>query len=378
MERGSVRIRLLLALAAGIGAAFVGAPGALADVTPRAVYTETNTVPMNFVVVYSRAADGTLTETQSVPTGGSGVTSSPPFGFPVTDSQGAVMVSPDRRFLFAVNAGSDTVSSFSLGPHGIALVDQAPSGGDNPISIAVNQRGVMYVLNTLSDSIAGLRVSPGGSLTPIAGSIRTFGSGAIPAQVGFNPTGDVLAVTEQESNQISTWVVAPDGTPGPTVTNASTGNVPFGFAFNATGDLFATNADIPASSASTYEVDRTTGVLTPIDFAPALTLSACWAVITNSNRYAFTSSPLDQAISSFRINPDGTIVLLDPQAGTTTGLALDEALSPDSKFLYVVNPADLMFTSSGIDIFAVNVDGTLTPVGSVGGLPGGTSGLAAT
>jgi 6-phosphogluconolactonase len=371
-------MRLLLALVAGISAAFVGAADALADATPRAVYTETNTVPNNFVVVYSRAADGTLTELERVPTGGSGAASSPPFGFPVTDSQGAVVVSPDRRFLFAVNAGSDTVSSFSLGPHGIALVDQAPSGGVFPVSIAVNQRGVVYVLNSLSDSIAGFHVSRAGNLTPIAGSVRTFGSGVIPAQVGFNRTGDLLAVTEQESNEISTWVVAPNGTPGPTVTNASTGNVPFGFAFDARGHLFATNADIPASSASTYDVDRTTGALTPIDFEPALTLSACWAVITNSNRYAFTSSPLDQAISSFRINPDGTIVLLDPQAATTTGLALDEALSPDSRFLYVVNPANLMFTSSSIDIFAVNVDGTLAPVGSVGDLPGGTSGLAAT
>jgi 6-phosphogluconolactonase (cycloisomerase 2 family) len=333
---------------------------------------------MNFVVVYSRAADGTLTELESVPTGGSGVTSSPPFGFPVTDSQGAVALSSDRRFLFAVNAGSNTVSSFSLGRHGIALVDQAPSGGVFPVSIAVNQRGVVYVLNELSDSIAGFRVSPGGSLTSIAGSVRTFGSGAIAAQVGFNPTGDVLAVAERGSNQISTWVVAPDGTPGATVTNASTGNVPFGFAFDARGQLFGTNADIPATSASTYEVDRTTGALTPIDFEPALTLSACWTVITNSNRYAFTSSPLDQAISSFRVNPDGTIALLDPHAGTTTGHALDEALSPDSKFLYVVNPANLMFTSSSIDIFAVNVDGSLAPVGSVGGLPGGTSGLVAT
>jgi len=288
------------------------------------------------------------------------------------------MVSHDRRFLFAVNAGSDSVSSFSLSPHGIALVDQAPSGGDFPVSVTVNQRGVVYVLNELSDSIAGFRVSPAGRLIPIAGSVRTFGSGSIAAQVGFNGTGDVLAVAERGSNEISTWVVAPNGTPGPTVTTATTGNVPFGFAFDARGHLFSTNADIPASSASTYDVSRTTGALTPIDFEPALTLSACWAVITNSNRYAFASSPLDQAISSFRLNPDGTMVLLDPHAGTTTGHALDEALSPDSKFLYVVNPANLMFTSSSIDIFAVNVDGSLTTVGSVGDLPGGTSGLAAT
>jgi len=377
MERGWIRRRLVLALAAGIAVALVGAANAKADSAPGAVYTETNGVPTNSVVVYSRAADGTLTESQTVPTGGSGVPSSPPFGFPVTDSQGAVALSSDRRFLFAVNAGSDTISSFSLGRHGIALVDQAPSGGVFPVSITVSQRGVVYVLNEGSDSIAGFRVSPGGSLIPIAGSVRSFGSGTVAAQAGFNPTGDVLAVSERGSNEISTWVVAPNGTPGPTVTNASTGNVPFGFAFTARGDLFVTNADIPATSASTYGVDRNTGALTPIDVEPALVLSACWAVITNSNRFAFTSSPLDQAISSFRVHPDGTMDLLDPHAGTTTGHALDEALTPNSKFLYVVNPANLMFTSSSIDIFAVHADGSLAPVGSVGGLPGGTSGLVA-
>jgi 6-phosphogluconolactonase len=377
MRRGTLRSRLLPTLAAGV-VALIGAGNAMADGTPGAVYTETNTTPINFVDVFSRAIDGTLTLSAHVPTGGSGVPTTPPLGFPVLDSQGGVTLSADGRRLLVVNAGSNTVSSFSVGASGIVLVDQVPSHGVLPVSLTVNHTGVLYVLNELSDSIAGFRVSPAGKLTLIPGSVRTVGSGTLPGEIDFNPTGDVLVVGARETNQLASWVVAPDGTPGPTVTNVSNGNVPFGFAFDARGRLLVTNADTPFSSASTYDVDRSTGALTPIDFEPTFTLSACWAVITNSNQFAFVSSPLDQSISSLRIDPDGTLNLLDSHAATTTGFALDEALSRDSRFLYVVNPANLGFTSSSIDIFGVKTDGSLTPAGSVGGLPGSLSGLAAT
>src|SRR6266516_5471638 len=93
---------------------------------PGAVYALTNQAAGNAVAMYARAADGTLTWLGSVATGGSGAGSS-------LGSQGAVALSDDGRWLFAVNAGSNDVSVFSVGPAGLALASRTASGGTLPI-----------------------------------------------------------------------------------------------------------------------------------------------------------------------------------------------------------------------------------------------------
>jgi 6-phosphogluconolactonase (cycloisomerase 2 family) len=45
-----------------------------------------------------------------------------------------VIVNDEGRFLFAVNAGSNSVSSFRIRESGLELVDTAPSGGSMPTS----------------------------------------------------------------------------------------------------------------------------------------------------------------------------------------------------------------------------------------------------
>src|SRR5215218_9127992 len=122
-----------------------------------AVYTETQDPAGNAIVVYKRAADGTITERARVATGGLGAASTPPFGFPIVDSQGSVELTKNGRLLFAVNAGDDTISSFRVRKHGgLKLVDREPSGGDLPVSL--DSKGhLLYVVNSLSGDISGFR-----------------------------------------------------------------------------------------------------------------------------------------------------------------------------------------------------------------------------
>src|SRR4051812_42296825 len=77
-------------------------------------YTETPDPAGNAVVVYKRAANGTITEQSRVRTGGNGAAATPPFNFPIVDSQGSVELTDDGRLVFAVNAGDDTISSFKV------------------------------------------------------------------------------------------------------------------------------------------------------------------------------------------------------------------------------------------------------------------------
>src|SRR5512141_2642613 len=65
-----------------------------------AVYTLTNSAAGNEVAIFNRAADGTLTAAGTVSTGGLG--SGAGLG-----SQGALTLSANHKWLFAVNAGSN-------------------------------------------------------------------------------------------------------------------------------------------------------------------------------------------------------------------------------------------------------------------------------
>src|SRR2546428_4999000 len=145
----------------------LAASAAAADGAPGAVYTLMNLTSGNAVAVFARAADGTLTAAGTVATGGTGTGSG-------LGSQGALALSDNGRWLFAVNAGSNDVSIFRVSPAGLALTDRIPSGGGQPISLSV-RGNVLYVLNGAGGgNIAGFALDANGGATPIAGASRAL------------------------------------------------------------------------------------------------------------------------------------------------------------------------------------------------------------
>lgn len=359
-----------------------------------AAYTETNE-PDNKVVVYRRGADGSLTEIQRVDTGGAGVNGNPPFGQGFLDSNGAVEL--NKRLLFVVNAGDDTISSFRVKGNGrLRLADTAPSGGDHPTSIDT-RKGLLFVLNVDSNDISGLRYSKKGKLTPLSNSTRELATpqGTIPGaglptpfadQVLFSPNGKVLTVPERLSNgfmgQLDTFRIGRDGRPGQAQANASNGFIPFGMEWDNHGHLIVANGGPPPNfspgSGSSYSLSGTT--LTPIDNQLAGDDATCWLAITNNGKYAFMiNQPPGRAgsVSRFSISHDGHLTLLG--ITPTSGSSADTALSRDSKYLFVQNiilPGET--GNATIDTYRVGSGGQLTHLGLVdSGVPGSASGFAA-
>src|SRR5262249_12596283 len=84
------------------------------------VYVMTNQDSGNSVVMFRRAANGTLTHLQDVSTHGlgSGGTNDP------LASQGSLVLSSDGRLLFAVNAGSNEISVLGLTPDGLQFLSK--------------------------------------------------------------------------------------------------------------------------------------------------------------------------------------------------------------------------------------------------------------
>jgi 6-phosphogluconolactonase (cycloisomerase 2 family) len=351
-------------VSSGIAAAAPSAHGAAG-----AVYALTNAPAGNAVVVWNRGADGSLTPAGSYATGGQG--SGAGLG-----SQGALILSQNNRWLFAVNAGSNDISIFRVSDDGLTLVDRAPSGGTLPTSLTVHG-DLLYALNAGgSGNITGFTIGERGRLAPIAGSTRPLsGSATAPAQVQFSPDGDLLVVTEKATSLIDTYVVGEDGRASGPVSYASSGATPFGFAFSKRGDLVVSEANgAPgASAASSYDVSED-GKLQVVSASVSTTQgAACWVVITKNGRYAYTGNA-SGSISGFRLDRDGRLALLnaDGRTAVVSGNPTDLALSNNSQFLFV-----RIGRTGSIGAFAVQPDGSLQPLPGADGLPANSAGLAA-
>ena len=294
-------------------------------------------------VAFTRDAEGALTEIGSFPTGGLGTGEG-------LGSQAAIVLSGDRTHLFAVNAGSDEVSSFRIFADHLALVDVVGSGGVRPISVTAGGDR-LYVLNADgAGSVSGFSIDDG-ELTAIEGANRPLSSAegtTDPAQVALSPDGALLVVTEKGTSRLTTYAVADDGSLGEPVATDSSGQVPFGFAFTPSGTLVVSEAGGgPAgggpkgtSAVSSY-APRPDGALDLISGSvPSGQMAACWIALARDARYAYATNAQSNTISGYQVAQDGSLTLFDDD-GATIALGdghspIDMAVSGDDQYLYAL------------------------------------------
>ena len=347
--------------------------------SPGAIYAMTNDATNNEVAVFDRSANGTLTPAGSFSTGGrgSGTFENSANGL-ILGEQSPNNLNGSYKYLYATNAGSNSITVFRTTNDGLEITDVEPSGGDHPISVTVHDN-TLYVLNGGASncsggtpSIVGFRISPRGELTQIPGSSRPVSGGANSgcAQVSFTKSGDVLVVTQRQADVIDTYVVEKGSglATGPIV-NQTTGSGPFGFAFTQRGQLVTTEnfGAVPLQGGvAPYDVNKD-GTLVPIGPTTRNGRSdTCWIVITDNGTYAYTTNFQSGDISSFRVESDGTIVLLNPTAAFIGVGASDQTFSGNSKFLYARNALQ-----GTISVFAVENDGSLTRLQDIVAVPPG-------
>jgi 6-phosphogluconolactonase (cycloisomerase 2 family) len=340
---------------------------------PGAVYTLTNETSGNAVAIFDRASDGTLSYVGAAPTGGLGTGEG-------LNSQGAVVLSEDNRFLLAVNAGSDDLSVFAVTSSGLSRVQRIGSGGARPVSVAI-RKGIVYVLNAGgSGNIAGFAQAINGELSPIAGSSRPLSApDAGGAQVSFTTDGKALIVTERLTNVIDVYALNGDGSAQEARVHPSSGATPFGFDFGKRGALIVSEAfgGAPdASAASSYLVGPE-GALSLVTGSLGTTeTSACWLVVSQDGRFAYVANTGSGTVSGYAIGHDGSLALLDADGVTgpdADGGPADLTLSGDGQFLYVLTRG----TNSVTGFERSTSDGDLERTSVAGGLPASAVGLAA-
>jgi 6-phosphogluconolactonase len=357
--------RFVTILAAALVAAAITAPAAWAAPggPGGAVFTQTNDAAGNQVVIWSRSTDGTLAPAGSVPTGGLGTGAG-------LGSQGAVTLSGDGRWLFVVNAGSNTVSTFAVDGVSLTRTDVEASGGTMPVSVT-ERGGIAYVLNAGgSGNITGFTAS-GGNLAMIAGSTRPLSSPAAgAAQVGFSNNGNSLVVTEKATNRIDVFPIDDQGLAGPPTVLASPGATPFGFVITNNGTLVVSEA--ATGSASSFRLGPQGGASLISGAVPDTEAAPCWFVSSENGRFVYTTNAGSGTISGYRVSGQGELTLLDADGVTAnTGAAshpTDEAVA--GRYLYSL-------VAGGVVAFEIGPDGSLTMVDGDGGLVATAVGLAA-
>ena len=127
--------------------------------------------------------------------------------------------------------------------------------------------------------------------------------------------------------------------------------------------------ETPTSVAGAYEI-ITDGTLASIGAGvPDPQIDTCWLV--NNGRYACGSNYASGTILSFTFRTDGGLTLLEYVAGETDDLGntqgttpLDERISADGRFLYVVLPG-----AGKVGGWQIADDGSLSKLGEFAGLP---------
>jgi 6-phosphogluconolactonase len=353
---------LSITAAAGVAASSGGASG-----PSTYVYTESNQTSAdggNAVLGYWVAAGGTLTPIGSFATGGDGTGAG-------LGSQGAVTLADDGHALLVVNAGSNTVSYFRILSNGtLWLVDAAPSGGTDPVSVTAHGRWV-EVLNQGSNTVAGLLLT-GSALVPSSHvAVPLSSSAQTPVQIGFTPSGAHVIVTEKVSSSIDTFNVTADGRLVGLHHAASTGTAPYGFGFSAGGEAIVSDAGGGAggvSAATSYRVGAF-GALHPISEIGESQAAACWLVVNGAGNRAYLANAASGTVSSYNIGPGGRLVLRSAIAATVGVHPIDEI---------VTNGWFFVLTTTEIASAPITTGGNLGSVNesAASGLPAAASGLA--
>jgi 6-phosphogluconolactonase (cycloisomerase 2 family) len=353
---------LVAPLAAGAEGVPQGGPFIGGDAN-HAVFVQTDNTAGNQVVAYDRADNGGLTLAATYNTGGRGGVLN---GSAVDHlaSQGSLAYNQLDGSLYAVNAGSNTVSVFSVWGDQLSLHQVVSSGGQFPVSVAVHGN-LVYVLNAENGGSVQGYFAAFGRLFPLPGSNRALGLAIVtdanqftntPGQVAFSPDGSQLIVTTKANgSDIDVFRVGFFGQLSASpVVNSEPGTVPFAVTFDPAGHLVVANAGTDALATYTLNPNGTVSLIDAVGTGQAAT---CW--VAPAQGYFYASNAGSASVSGYQAAPNGNLTSLGAPTGTNPG-TVDASASVDGQFLYVQTGGNGI-----VDEFHVNTNGSLTGIGSV-------------
>ncbi len=325
-----------------------------------AIYAMNNNQDSNTIISYGRNKNGKLSFISATETGGNGsgptniLAGSGGDIFDPLSSNYSVIMSPNKKLVFAVNAGSNEISSFLVKKDfSLKLISKISSGGVGPVSLAINKNSLYVVnVNQGTSTLAGFKYNKIGKLIPINNSKRTLTGRATAIQ--FSRDGNLLVATEIDTQRLQVYRARPNNGllsrkpftfEYPEIEGRNTAN-PFGlFTFSSNNKQFVTISEarifnsegapaLQTSSLSTFRLLKN-GRLIPVSLDTRVDndgddtqggLASCWVVQNNQNQ-AFSINTISNDIATLKIAPNGKAKLIAPQAYVEPGPFIEAGLT---------------------------------------------------
>src|SRR5258708_8611717 len=368
------------------------------------LYMQTNEVK-NAIIHYHRSANGPSTEVERGAAGGAGAGTFKPISGQESapnsfEGAGSVILSPDRKLLFATNGGDNSVSSFAVGDQGrLKLIDTKPTGnavegksGTAKSLAYCPSKDMLYVVHSFGpDHIRLMSVSSDGKLTPRMERYtantpekphRVPTMGVLSPDEKFFLVGTTFDVpiaisgTYPDGSPIL-WVSGPNGKPMFVASNAPDPDGIVVFRVNANGTLSDPSFQDGGGGSPFYiaflhhrpdtfiigyavgdgvslgriDEDGRIGVdkIVPIDTRRGAAAELCWLSVSPDDRLLYATVFGDSDGTTFHIDGPEIRVAKDPACpeveGDGTFRALcgdvssgpsDSWISPDGAYLYQI------------------------------------------
>ncbi|KAL1945024.1 hypothetical protein VTO73DRAFT_2644 [Trametes versicolor] len=339
-----------------------------------AIYFITNEPTENVVMAASFGKDGSLILEKAVAAGGRGLHGiATPAGADGLFSQSSIQASAAGQVLATVNAGSNTVSLFSINPKLptdiTPIGDPVSSEGEFPMSLAFNSNGTrLCVLNGGAvASVNCFTVDKTLGLVSIPNSLRTLslnqttppaGPPGTASQLTFNDDGSKLiasvkGVPPASVGFLAVWDVQPgSGALSPTATHIAT--VPGGSLTFSLTPVPGKNAFVstdPGVGFTVFDLD---------DFARSSAVpiagqsATCWSSFSPSTGSFFLSDVGTGIITEVHVddNLQASIVKQYPLGANAGTIDNDVATINGKDFLFVMGA-----TSASVDVLALDGPG---------------------
>jgi 6-phosphogluconolactonase (cycloisomerase 2 family) len=137
-----------------------------------------NHMAESVVSLQINSGTGALTAASSLPTPGSGCSSS------CHNNPLRLTVDPMDKFVFATNVAAGTVSTFSINSGSLSAMSTAATG-QHPFGVAADPTGAfLFVVNKVDNTISGFSINSGsGMLSPLMGSPFSVGNLNAPTDI---------------------------------------------------------------------------------------------------------------------------------------------------------------------------------------------------
>jgi 6-phosphogluconolactonase len=258
---------------------------------------------------------------------------------------------PSKKYLYAVNSLSNTISIFSVASDGTLTLDSTSTqaGGSGPNSAVIDPSGkYLLVTNSLSASVSVFSIDPGSGALTLTGP-AVFAN-ADPAEILMTPSGNFVYVSNPGIGTITIFSFS-NGvlTQLPSLSPVRSGAGATGMAFDSGGRfLYVANSSavnmppytVTTGNISAFSIDSASGAITQILGSPFVASSGVGPTelaVDPGGKFLYATTPGSaDSIWCFTIDPTSGQLTAVPSSPFSLAAGGEFALfDPNGGYFYI-------------------------------------------